>query len=105
MKWDFKMVVLIVEWSYFRGGLKAGFYCTQAFIHQSNKRVFITRLYLRLIQKEKLFAHVSQYHMPYNAYKTNSPISVRTCYYSEYGCLCIRQLGIVVTQNLDLRTD
>jgi len=28
MKWDFKMVVLIVEWSSFWGGLKAGFYCT-----------------------------------------------------------------------------
>jgi len=27
MKWDFKMVVLIVEWSLFQGGLKAGFYC------------------------------------------------------------------------------
>ena len=27
MKWDFKMVVLIVEWSKFWGGLKAGFYC------------------------------------------------------------------------------
>ena len=28
MKWDFKIVVLLVEWSSFRGGLKAGFYCT-----------------------------------------------------------------------------
>jgi len=28
MKWDFKMVVLIVEWSLFRDGLKAGFYCS-----------------------------------------------------------------------------
>ena len=28
MKWDFKIVVLLVEWSFFRGGLKAGFYCT-----------------------------------------------------------------------------
>ena len=27
MKWDFKIVVLLVEWSSFRGGLKAGFYC------------------------------------------------------------------------------
>jgi len=27
MKCDFKMVVLIVEWSLFRSGLKAGFYC------------------------------------------------------------------------------
>jgi len=26
------MVVLIVEWSYFRGGLKAGFYCTLSYI-------------------------------------------------------------------------
>ena len=24
MKWDFKIVVLLVEWSSFRGGLKAG---------------------------------------------------------------------------------
>ena len=28
MKWDFKIVVLLVEWSSFRGGLEAGFYCT-----------------------------------------------------------------------------
>ena len=28
MKWDFTIVVLLVEWSSFRGGLKAGFYCT-----------------------------------------------------------------------------
>jgi len=28
MKWDFKIVVLLVEWSSFQGGLKAGFYCT-----------------------------------------------------------------------------
>ena len=28
MKWEFKMVVLIVEWSLFLGGLKAGFYST-----------------------------------------------------------------------------
>jgi len=28
MKWDFKIVVLLVEWSFFRGGPKAGFYCT-----------------------------------------------------------------------------
>jgi len=27
MKWDFKIVVLLEEWSSFRGGLKAGFYC------------------------------------------------------------------------------
>jgi len=27
MKWDFKIVVLLVEWSSFRGGIKAGFYC------------------------------------------------------------------------------
>jgi len=27
MKWDFKIVVLLVEWSSFWGGLKAGFYC------------------------------------------------------------------------------
>jgi len=27
MKWNFRMVVLIVEGSWFRGGLKAGFYC------------------------------------------------------------------------------
>jgi len=27
MKWDFKIVVLLVEWSSFRGGLKARFYC------------------------------------------------------------------------------
>jgi len=27
MKWDFKMLVLIVEWFLFQGGLKAGFYC------------------------------------------------------------------------------
>ena len=29
MKWDFKIVVLLVEWSSFRGGLKAGFYCSR----------------------------------------------------------------------------
>ena len=28
MKWDFKMVVVIVGWSYFRIGLKEGVYCT-----------------------------------------------------------------------------
>jgi len=28
MKWDFKIVVLLVEWYSFRGGLKAGFYCS-----------------------------------------------------------------------------
>ena len=33
MKWDFKIVVLLVEWSFFRGGLKAGFYC----IHVKSK--------------------------------------------------------------------
>jgi len=27
MKWDFKIVVLLVEWSAFRSGLKARFYC------------------------------------------------------------------------------
>jgi len=27
MKWDFKIVVLLVEWSSFRGGLKAGLNC------------------------------------------------------------------------------
>jgi len=32
MKWDFKIVVLLVEWSSFRGGLKAGFYCISTFI-------------------------------------------------------------------------
>ena len=28
MKWDYKIVVLLVEWSSFWGGLEAGFYCT-----------------------------------------------------------------------------
>jgi len=28
MKWDFKIVVLLVEWSSFWGGLKAEFYCS-----------------------------------------------------------------------------
>ena len=48
MKWDFKIVVILVEWSSFRGGLKAGFYCiyntagrkdsTEAILfHQYNK--------------------------------------------------------------------
>ena len=32
MEWDFRMVVLIVEWSSFQGGLRAGFYCIQ-YIH------------------------------------------------------------------------
>jgi len=27
MKWDIKIVVLLVKWSSFRGGLKARFYC------------------------------------------------------------------------------
>jgi len=28
MTWGFKIVVLLVEWSSFRGGLKARFYCS-----------------------------------------------------------------------------
>ena len=32
MKRNFKMVVLIVERSQFRGGLKAGFYCISIYI-------------------------------------------------------------------------
>jgi len=32
MKWDYKMVVLIVEWSLFRGGRKAGFDCIWTFL-------------------------------------------------------------------------
>mgnify|MGYP007091372973 CR=1 FL=1 len=45
MKWDFKIMVLIVEWSYFRGGLEAGFYCTYIdFDKIANKNHIIYRL-------------------------------------------------------------
>jgi len=31
MKWDFKIVVLLVEWSSFQGGLIAALHCTIIF--------------------------------------------------------------------------
>jgi len=41
MKWDFKMVVLIVEWSLFQSGLKAGFYCNTVCTKYSGLDVLI----------------------------------------------------------------
>ena len=55
MKWDFKMVVLLVEWSSFRGGLKAGFTVisihigllikTDGDLHRSFLAVFLFGIY------------------------------------------------------------
>jgi len=33
MKWDFEMVVLIVKWSLFWGGLKGEVYCVYIYIY------------------------------------------------------------------------
>jgi len=41
MKWDFKIVVLLVEWSSFRGGLKAGFYCIIILVSKHNHRYLL----------------------------------------------------------------
>ena len=45
MKWDFKIVVLLVEWSSFRGGLKAGFYCSLFWIYFRFFKVLLIKVY------------------------------------------------------------
>jgi len=42
MKWDFKMTVLIMEWSSFWGGHKAGFYCILMFLDGLIRHVHYT---------------------------------------------------------------
>ena len=46
MKWDFKIVVLLVEWSSFRGGLKAAFYCSSIFENEQLRRPWTFLCYL-----------------------------------------------------------
>jgi len=58
MKWDFKMVVLIVEWSKFRGGLKAGFHCTWIALEIYNK--IMTNNF-----RHNFFQKVYPYHLIY----------------------------------------
>jgi len=55
MKWDFKIVVLLVEWSSFRGGLKAGLYCISTYI----VCVYISILYA--LYFERCMTHIGRY--------------------------------------------
>ena len=60
MKWEFEMGVLIVEWSGFRGGLKAGFYCNRPL-----SRSALERWWLHYQQSYVISANKKHVHFPY----------------------------------------
>ena len=72
MKWDFKMVVSIVEWSYFRTGLKAGFYCSlkERGIGLVHSKYRITKIALKF--SLQIIKHLQHHkHSPDNARAIN----------------------------------